>query len=333
MYSYTMRSCLHCENTMCNTVFDPLSLVVSRDYTSLWVIIRRLHQYCYLATRKYVISRRGSWSYPYLGPVSRALKSYIVHDIVSSAPTKYEPLYGTRVPVLSCSDISIYFDPARFNDVALQGYEYMGLYDLPPAALDLLGSHCMYFTGSVLGLGYKEFSDLDIVLDLDSRCLSKIDQFISELTLYSNQDKDYILREALNRALNSSDVAALIPPWQHVVTRKNRRISVTLVNRQARRAVERRVFRVKRATKRILLHVEPYQQSIGDYPGIVETLDGPPLVVFDGFYVPALFLGGHFMVRGLELEVIYSGGEVVKALGIGLREDYTWIKKAKDLVR
>ncbi len=333
MYYYTMRSCLHCESTMCNTVFDPLSLVVSRDYTSLWVIIRRLHQYYYLATRKYIVSRRGSWSYPYLGPVSRALKSYIVHDIVSSAPTTYEPLYGTRVPVVSCSDISIYFDPIRFNDVALQGYEYIGLYDLPPAALDLLSSHCMYFTGSVLGLGYKEFSDLDIVLDLDSRCLSKIDQFISELTLYSSRDKDYILREALNRALNSSDVATLIPPWQHVVTHKNRRVSVTLVNRQARRAIERRVFRVKRTTKRILLRVEPYQQSIGDYPGIVETINGPLLVVFDGFYVPALFLGGYFMVRGLELEVVYSGGEVVKALGVGLREDYTWIKKVKDLVR
>lgn len=303
------------------TPLPPLTLALTRDLQHLALIVRRLHPHSYVIIAKYVASQDNGMNIPYMGPAERVLESYHTPSVIasSSAFLRYEPVYGVKVPVLDADDIYLAFNP--FELIRSNTYfsnEHSS--QLPEPLADLMLRGCAYPTGSTALLAATELSDIDVVADLSNGCLGYVCNTFEELDKKTVIDDNYIVSEASRRMLATVEAKRLLPGWQHFRYR-GRRVSVTVVTRSLRERVETRVFRLAplhRARARI--HVEPCQLSVGDYPAIIESREGIVLLVYDGFFVPALIHGGCFIVEGVHAEITLGGGETVDAIAVGGRE-------------
>ncbi|RUM47061.1 MAG: hypothetical protein DSY37_03715 [Hyperthermus sp.] len=309
----------------------PLSLAVVRGLEALVLIIRRLHPHSYMAAVKYsaAVDRSNPWSFPLIGEAKRVLASYDTRTLLKASEKLlvHEPLYGVPVPEVSVSDLIAYYDPVQQARYYASSYPWILERWLPEPLARLVERGCAYFTGSVLGAGAHEASDIDVVVDVSSRCLGHAINAIEDLNRLLaagkiRQDHEKALNEAASRGIEKPPS----PPWQHLKLGKTA-ISVSLVSVESRIIEERRIFRADpaRLATRKQLCIPSGQEGAGDYPSIVEAEDGTYIVSYDGYYAQALFSGGCFHVRGVRASVVLGHVETIDAIAVGVREAWTWI--------
>jgi len=102
-------------------------------------------------------------------------------------------------------------------------------------------------------------------------------------------------------------------------------VTLVFASAFARWKEERRVIIPGNKIKEMVVKVEPRNIELADFPAIVETLEGTNLVVYDGLFIPPLYDGGQFRVRGITSKILTKSGEL-DALIIGVREAVTFLE-------
>ncbi|GEM_PF-6755447 len=289
------------------------------------VNIRTISKNNYLVLVKYTSIKDKE---PELTSFNRIIETYSPSEVHYAAKTtklaQYHPIYDAEIPIVT---------PDK-NTIICSGVEacktYLSLLSvIAPEYIEFLSllsrteKECIYITGS-LALGYmREYSDIDIVMDISKpHC---IDLPLEIETLAKPLDKeildDWIARESRTRNTKPLVARKNYTPWRRFIFR-NRIFSTSLVSITRRTQVERRIFYIdKLELLRLLVEIEPSQESLGDYPGIVVTTGGDIIVIYDQFYLPKLFEGGKFVVEGVKGYLVDSrDNHVEEAVFVGLHE-------------
>ncbi|WP_338252342.1 hypothetical protein [Pyrodictium abyssi] len=119
-------------------------------------------------------------------------------------------------------------------------------------------------------------------------------------------------------------VAKLYRSWSRFVLGK-RTISLSFASASLRWSEERRIVHTSNSIVETTVHVDPYSYSLADFPAIVETREGIYILVYDGLFIPPLYEGGVFRVRGIMSKVSTSKGDI-DALVVGIREALTFVE-------
>ncbi len=120
--------------------------------------------------------------------------------------------------------------------------------------------------------------------------------------------------------------------WRRFTFEK-RVFSVSLVSVQRRTQIERRIFYVdKQKPTKLVVEVEPLQETLGDYPAIVNTIKNEIIIIYDQFYLPKIFEGGKFIVEGVKGYIQDSRNDNrTEVVFVGLQELSTKIEPINSL--
>ncbi len=322
----------------------PNDIVINIDKGLVSVIVRRIAASEYLIVPKYRQSVQGSWETPLLGPLERIVSLYApraVRKAMTYANTVWSPSYNTYIPIehVSKHTNNIYICSGRKiineqNITELDAYSnyklsliYNKLMNMRRLSLNSITA-CSWPTGSILMGSFRQFSDIDLVLNIDEpNCYKKITNFIEEFgyrkDLETAVTNAYLLKEAKWRNIDPQIMRNAIKKWQRLRI-NNTEVSISIVSIYRRLSPETRIFKISDPSEIVTktLYVEPYQQSIGDYPVIVQSNE-EYIVSFDGIFAPLLFEGGKVFVRGIRGRISY-GTDSIEAIIIGISEQVTY---------
>lgn len=272
------------------------------------------------------------------------LSSYAPGEVYRAARRSgflsYVAQYGRDVPLIPvgpCDRNVIVCTGKLFTDMLyrIPSIDYFKIWVEAVSELrDVVGpgvAECLRPTGSLLMGSFMEFSDIDVVFDIASPwCYERLIELIEAAEekrvpvgerFFSDE---YVLHEASSRHIPLGVGRRVLRPWTRLRL-AGREASVSVLDSRRRSEEERRIWIVSSEVAETRVSVEPYDAGLGDFPGIVETREGY-IVVFDGFYVPALFEGGKFRVRGLKARIVLGGGDSVDAIAVGVAEAPTFVE-------
>jgi hypothetical protein len=302
---------------------QPHSIVVDEETSTAYTLVRNLGYGLWVVIPKYL----GSDPYTVLalveGSTKRLIGSYStleVHAALAKVDLFSEdvPQYGIQLKLYKTPG-----KPAVYCDPLLAAQHLPRLVDVVPE-LEILVSflggkfaNCIYVTGSLLMGSLKAYSDVDLVLDVSKpHCYAVVDAlnaFVPEGGL--SFVRHWLEREAAARGVPLEVIVTHYVKWRRFKIGE-RVFSLSISDMELRKLPERRVFEVTGRVVERIVSIEPYQRSLGDYPHLAWDTHGTATVVYDGFYVPRLFAGGRFYVRGVAASILV-GGEKVDAIAIG----------------
>ncbi|KSW12332.1 hypothetical protein CF15_06210 [Pyrodictium occultum] len=293
--------------------------------------VRRLNAAKILVVPKY-ISGPGPWRLPRLTSLRRVIGTYSPRGVASLShltDKEHLPYYGVEAPVYDMAShrgLVCSLRPPVENYIneldKISGGYWSLLAERLPGLLE-----CGKPTGSLLTASIREFSDIDVVYVIDSSsCIKALEEHLeSRVTpLPRSQLEEWALREARARSLPASTVARLYRPWARFILGR-RTISFSAASWRLRWREERRIIHVTGGPLEVKLRLEPLSPGLADFPGIAETREGIQLIVYDGLFLPALYEGGVFRVRGLAATITLPGGDA-EAVVVGVREALTFIE-------
>ncbi|WP_317896465.1 hypothetical protein [Pyrofollis japonicus] len=337
-----MRIPSWCKPALNTTTVLPGDIVINISNGGVSAVVRRVIGGFYLVVPKYVFGQ-GPWRF--LGEsLERLLSSYAPGEVYRAARRSgflsYVAQYGRDVPLISvgpCERNVIVCSGKLFADMfyRIRGLDYLEVWIEAVSELrDLVGSgviECLRPTGSLLMGSFMEFSDIDVVFDIASPwCYERLIELVEaaeEKRVPVGErflSEEYVLHEASSRHIPLGVARRVLRPWTRLRL-AGREASISVLDSQRRTEEERRVWIITSEVTETRVSVEPYDARLGDFPGIVETKEGY-IVVFDGFYVPALFEGGRFRVRGLKARIVLGGGDSVDAIAVGVAEASTFVE-------
>jgi len=309
----------------------PGDLLVADDGRVL-LYVRRVHGLKVITVPKYVAGN-GPWSIPYFTTLRRIIRTYSPREIsalFSIADKEYLPYYGATAPLqdlttfkgLVCS-----LTPPLYRIMAELDWFSDNEWSLLSTVLPEL-LMCGKPTGSLLMASLKSFSDIDIIYVIDNslcrKALEEHVQYNRVRPLPHTQLAEWCYREASSRGLPIEIIAKLYRPWSRFVLGK-RTISLSFASASLRWSEERRIVHTSNSIVETTVHVDSYSYSLADFPAVVETQEGIYILVYDGLFIPPLYEGGVFHVRGIKSKISTSKGDL-EALVIGTREALTFVE-------
>ncbi|ABM81103.1 hypothetical protein Hbut_1271 [Hyperthermus butylicus DSM 5456] len=308
--------------------------IVFVRYNTVYVIVRRLYGDTYLAIPKY-IRGLGPWRTVISGQLKRIITTYSprsIHGAAALAGAKLEktPQFSTNVPIVKLSDSDLLLCTTRppLSPLELLEAERIapGVWSQVYRFLNELAD-CVKPTGSLLQGSFTSFSDVDLIVDISRpRCLSKLVEFMEYMQYRSRSPPTadiVVVSEASERNIPVELVRRLLRPWTKLSI-EGRRVSLSIADFNARLEPLRVIVETSKVIVDKVVDVEPYQQTLGDFPAIAVTNDGSYIVIYDGLFVPLVFEGGKLRVRGLKA-CLKKGDECLDAIVIGVREVATFI--------
>ncbi|ALL01102.1 hypothetical protein Pyrde_1054 [Pyrodictium delaneyi] len=323
--------CTWCKDSVTRNGLTPGDLLIT-DNGNVLLYVRRIHGTDVIVVPKYTAGN-GPWSVAYFTTLKRIIKTYSPKDVDIAAriiDSVYSPNYGVKIPVLSLSNFRGLLCTLRppLHDIIDELNEFTdSVWSMLSETLPGL-TECGRPTGSALMGSLRSFSDIDVVYVTDRlACWKTLDEHTQNKhiqPLPPRELQEWANREASTRGLPPGLVAKLYRPWARFVLGR-RIVSLVFASAFARWKEERRVVIPGNKVKEIVVRVEPRNIELADFPAIVETLEGIYLVVYDGLFVPPLYDGGRFRVRGITSKILTESGEF-DALIIGAREAVTFLE-------
>ncbi|MET1102136.1 MAG: hypothetical protein ABWW69_06665 [Pyrodictiaceae archaeon] len=292
-----------------------VSTVVARLDDALWLVIP-----------KYIEgSTNGLWSFMGLG-LKRIIDAYTpkgVHEAALRAfLSESTPYYEQPVPVIRSGDKLVHCSGVEaFRKILAKPDS--PLEDVVVYLAEALGPiHSLRLTGSLLLGVHHEYSDVDLVIGNYEDALELVMDFPMNITKWDVLVEEFV-RNGLLRGLSPSISKKLYKPWSRFLLKTGThsvRISISLFSDRLRTRPSYAILKLSNNIQEFQrVRVEPYQESILGYPGVAHG-DTTTIVVLDGFYVPALFEGGSFYVKGVEASFCMRSSDCIKVIAVGARE-------------
>jgi hypothetical protein len=287
---------------------EPGSILHNRLYGVEAVVVRRLYGTRYLVIPKYLEG-------------ARLLETYAATQVASAARRagleNYIPEYSITAPVVDVRETGWLCCQSYGPHVA----QLLGT--VAGTLGGLLEGGCVGLTGSLLaGHWSSAYSDIDLLVDTSPACLRRsLDRFIEATEPLPPEDRRrWLLREARSRGVELEALQGLVTRWQRRLL-GGRQVSLAPLSRRLRLQPERRLFRPQGGWECIRFCSEGGSEALGDYPAVVHGDGGACVVLYDGFYIPALIEGGCFRACGPRVVVVGEPGRTPSScIAVGGRE-------------
>jgi len=286
----------------------PPGSIVYDHFGNEYVIVRYMRGDTYIVIPKYTMQQEPA------GVRHRLIKAYSAREVRRASRLLgrlvQEPHYGVEVPLLGINDVA-YCCPSFGTHVAELLYNTLPTLAEQLAAKGL--SKCIGLTGSLIaGHWSEQYSDIDLLIEANEHCVTLLNLLAEEYkSIGGDTKRAWLIREAESRKLPLRVIEDLVTRWQRIVI-DGRAVSVAVVSMQ-RLEPEKRFFLEKPAWGTIALSVEqPMIRELGDYPAVLAS-GNACIVVYDGFYIPALAMGGYFSAYGPLVDVVEPGKAVLKS--------------------